>query len=302
MNNIEKVFLVGAAKAGTTTVESVLSSNASISKSLIKEPNYYCKDLHAQFMTSKYNNLKVLESVADYEEVHSHAAIVKDEFIYEQLFSQGDIRLDASTNYLYSLEAASEIYKDDPDAKIIIILRDPIKRAYSHWLMDRRIGFRVQGFYEEIEKEYDDIANVNFSNSPLYVSRSLYFEQVKRYMELFNHDNVLVVFFEDLFSDKKEDVMSDIYSFVGLKYKAVFLEKKNAAQVPRFKFLNTFLQTSGVKVFLRTVLGSNVKNHIKRVVYKENDEKLNTELVRKDILITLKDDYLKTKELLEGKG
>ena len=53
---------------------------------------------------------------------------------------------------------------------------------------------------------------------------------------------------------------------------------------------------------MRTVLNSNVKSFIKRVVYKKNDENLNIDLVRKDILITLKDDYLKTKELLEGKG
>ncbi|MBU2964356.1 sulfotransferase domain-containing protein [Amphritea sp. 2_MG-2023] len=297
MNN---VFLVGAAKAGTTTVESVLSSNPDVSISLVKEPNFYCNDLHKQFDESVFNNLKNLSSLEDYSNIHSHAAIVRNKDVYEQLYKKNEIRLDASTNYLYSAVAAKNIYDDDQNAKIIIILRDPLKRSYSHWLMDRRIGFPVGSYYEELEKEYSNITDAKFSNSPLYISRSLYYEQVKRYFDLFPRKNIKVIYFEELFSDKYEYIMKDLHWFLGLECDEVIVDEKNKAMVPRFEKINNIMQVSGIKVFVRSILGEKAKQLLKGLVYKKNDIKLDASLVPVEILNKFEEDYKKTKLLVNS--
>src|ERR1700753_62842 len=127
-------FLVGAPKAGTTSIYKYLCQSPDIFAPEIKEPNYY---------TNVGPNKR-------------NVANIKDKEKYLKLYAKAadsQVKGDFSVSYMHDAEACKKIKQDNPDAKIIMIVRHPVQRAYSHWLMDRREGFVKKDFLEEF---FDD--------------------------------------------------------------------------------------------------------------------------------------------------
>ncbi len=171
--------IVGAAKAGTTSLYSYLNNHPKINASIIKEPHFFsddirCKDISPKrkkrtcFNQEKYFAKKILTP--------KHIAYIESQDNYLKLF---DLRedysyfLDASTEYLPSKSTAKNIYGFNKDAKIIISLRHPAERAYSHFLMDLSGGMlKSKDFIKEIERQRNK-KNRN-TNGNLYIERSLY--------------------------------------------------------------------------------------------------------------------------------
>ena len=148
-------FLVGAAKSGTTTLSKMLEAHPEVYLSPIKEPNYFSKDILPEkfepvyrkntfFADKTYFSQKPLKKV--------HLSFVREEKEYMALFEDaGNEKAigECSTSYLYSSEAAEEIRKFQPDAKIIVILRNPVTRAFSHYLMGLRFGYSSLDFRKQ---------------------------------------------------------------------------------------------------------------------------------------------------------
>jgi hypothetical protein len=110
-----------------------------------------------------------------------------------------------STSYLFSEEAPERIYSMYPEVKLIAILRNPIKRAISHYGNAIKAG--------EIK---DTVSFQEFStNEPSVLKQGLYSEQLTRYYELFSHDQLLVLIYEDIKHDPQA-FMSQIYRFLGV--------------------------------------------------------------------------------------
>lgn len=109
---------------------------------------------------------------------------------YRQCFahaSEGDLTGEASTSYAPSLKAAERIVEAVPNARILMVLRDPLKRAESAYWHGVRKGLFVGTFEEEIR----------FGGAGL-MEFGFYEEQLRRYAELFGRDHVEVVHFEEL--------------------------------------------------------------------------------------------------------
>ena len=113
------LFIVGQPKSGTTALHQFLGQHPEIYMSSIKEPHFFCADFH-------------LESDRAYGKQRFYD--FRSESAYLQLFSKAKnvkIAGESSTNYLYSQVAAEKIYNFNPDAKIIIVLREPAQFLYS---------------------------------------------------------------------------------------------------------------------------------------------------------------------------
>src|SRR3954469_19217742 len=110
------LFIVGAAKAGTTSLWTALGELPEVFMSPLKEPHFF-------------------SGVTPRREWASHFPTVTTEAEYHQLFKgAGDARYlgDASTSYLWAGSRAAEaIRRHNPEARIIAMLRDPVDRAYS---------------------------------------------------------------------------------------------------------------------------------------------------------------------------
>lgn len=142
---------------------------------------------------------------------------VTDEKKYLRLFSNTDLFPavgEASPSYLVTREAAERIKARIPNARIIILLRDPVERAFSHYLMDVRDGAQSLGFYDAVVRDHE-MPRKEWGFSRLYVEEGLYYRSVQRFVDLFGPANVAVYLFESLAEDPRA-VVSRALRFLGL--------------------------------------------------------------------------------------
>jgi hypothetical protein len=185
------LFVVGAAKAATTSLWRYLQAHPDVFMARIKEPHF--------FSHGGVDGIPVAKTEDDYLALFAQAG-------------RAAFRGEASVSYLWDPEAPPALRRWAPDARILISLRDPVERAYSHYWTHVRIGTERRSFREAVDAElagHADVASV----PPPYVSRGHYDEQVAPYLELF--DDVLVLFFEELVADVRSS-MRTVFGFLGL--------------------------------------------------------------------------------------
>jgi hypothetical protein len=194
-------FIVGSAKAGTTSLYHYLRQHPDVFMSPVKEPHYFSQvapDPELRF-------------------IYAHKS-VRDEASYQKLFrgaNQEKAIGEASTSYLWDEKTPARIKAAVPAAKIIIMLREPAARAHSHYLNDVREGIEKRPFLQALEEDYAR-ARKGWGISHLYVELGLYAEQVRRYRASFSEKNVLVLFFEE-FSADTELILRRVWDFLKLE-------------------------------------------------------------------------------------
>jgi hypothetical protein len=194
-------FICGAARCGTTSLWQYLRQHPDIYMPATieqKEPAYFC-DLYG------------------YREWHHYLYLFHD---------AGDRKRvgEASTPYLTSPESAGRIKAAIPDAKVIISLRNPVVRAYSlyKWMHDH--GYeKIASFPEALTAEEawrldnDEFKTNNgqYYHNFLYYHSGLFFQQVKRYFDIFGREQVHVLIFEEFVKTPLEHVRR-LFEFLGV--------------------------------------------------------------------------------------
>ena len=253
------LFIVGAMKAGTTSFVEMLQQHPEVYISPIKEPHYFINSLpKSLYEPSRFFELDSYFE-KDFPKQHHIAKIEKDEH-YQKLFSlAGDeqkYRAEASTAYLHAPESASLIHEYNPEAKIIIITRDPLQRAFSHYKMDLGLGRTSKTFDELITREIE-----MYNNGSLflfgYLGMSFYNDAIKRYHELFQ--NVLVIKFEDLIKEK-EQVLERVSNFLEIDdFINLEVSKVNVSKKLRFQKLFFVLKQLGLKDYFSKVFNQSFR-------------------------------------------
>lgn len=197
-------FIVGAAKAGTTTLYHALAIHPEVFLSpRVKETNYFALN----GAPAAYTDCGAREVNAT--SVHKSEA-------YRALFRDAGDRIcgEVCPSYLYYPQAAAAIHVAHPTAKIIMCLRDPVDRAFSAYRHMQSIGSeRAPNFEAALALEEEHIRD-NWQFIAHYLACSSYYRQVKRYFDLFGPENVLVVDFEDL-KRTPIQVLNRIEHFIG---------------------------------------------------------------------------------------
>ena len=123
-------------------------------------------------------------------------------------------------SYIYYPNAINRIYNYNPESKLIIILRQPLERAYSHYLMSKFRTYESLNFKEALLNESNrlDSDKTNFSYLNFsYLKRSQYSDQIKIKNKYFNKENCLFLKFDDLFNvDKQDKILSSIYKIINM--------------------------------------------------------------------------------------
>ncbi len=106
----------------------------------------------------------------------------------------------------------------NPLIKLIILLRNPIDRAFAHWNMQRFKGRESLDFLDALKEEPRRIAQPLTIESRrfAYVDRGFYSEQLERVFQFFPREQVRIVKFED-FRDRKQETLNGIFEFLGVK-------------------------------------------------------------------------------------
>jgi hypothetical protein len=148
---------------------------------------------------------------------------------------------EASPYYLYNPYAAERIRRDIPGVKIVIMLRDPVRRAYSHYQERVENGVEPLTFAEALEAEPQRLAGQleAMETNPLFYSeahdwysyrnRGLYADQLRRFFDLFPRERILIVASESFYRDEQA-AFDRITDFVGLR-------RHTLAAKPRYNYL-----------------------------------------------------------------
>lgn len=266
-------FVVGAMKAGTTVVNERLSSHPDVYCSPIKEPNFFSDDIDVeQFSAHTRKGMAPDLYVAGDMETPIHHAYVRDPATYRALFRKVSSETaigECSTSYLYSKVAAKNIKEAVPDARIIILLRNPVDRAISHYLMDCRIGSAHGPLGEVLDA---DLASTRkgWGISRLYVELGLYTRQIERYLRRFPEDRVKIVIFDDLKRDF-DGTMRGIAEFLEVDPDLCIegTAPVNRARVPRVAAVNVVLNRLGIKEKIVRNTPERLLEFGKRVYYRD---------------------------------
>ena len=303
-NKLPNFFVVGAAKSGTTSLYEYLKLHPQVYMAPIKETHHFSTDIdNTKFRPNYARSLnkdlsKFLEG--DMKEGIFHA-FVKDWNDYVQLYKNvnhekaiGEI----TNSYLYSHEAAKNIITKFPEAKVMMMLRNPVDRAFSHYLMDLRIGYETEDFMTALKKDMSRNPK-GWGISNLYVEIGMYYEQVKRYIEIFPESQRRIYIFDDFIKDP-EAMMKDIFRFLGVSEETSidFGKKYNPSFIPKNKIIGRLNTMKRVKDWLKGVLPKSVKSKFKKTFYTDKDlPKIKPE-ERKFLNEIFKDDVSRLSQLL----
>jgi len=188
-------FIVGAPKAGTTSLFRYLGQHPDIFTPAIKEPHYFCPELARELQ---------IERIADQSK-------------YLSLFAAaGNTQLagEASTSYLRASEAPQRIRQQVPEARIIILLREPGERAFSHYLMRWRAGGFRLSFAEGLARYRQDEHECRLFRQ-LVIEPGMYSAQIARYLDVFGHDRVKILLAEELLAEPAKTVEQTL-TFLGI--------------------------------------------------------------------------------------
>lgn len=271
-------FVVGAMKAGTTSVAEILSRHPDVYACPVKEPHFFADDIEPDAFAPAYRRTVVFDAAdvlhrKDTRRIHH--AFVRDGKTYAKLFeasSGAKVAGEFSTSYLYSPRAAANIRARIPQARIVVLLRDPLERAFSHYLMDRRIGLERRPFRAAVQA---DLAaeRRDWGMSPLYLDLGLYSVQVARYLESFPRDQLLILLYDDL-RDDFAGALARICHHLGVDPAPVCDESvhANPASQARLPALNALLHRVGAKRMVSRSLPRGLVAAAKRLYYAEAGE------------------------------
>jgi hypothetical protein len=174
-----------------------------------------------------------------------------------------------SNSYLYSTVAANEIKMALPDVKIVMMLRNPIDRLYSHYLANLRDGKTLLTCFEELAYDMAKL-DKGWGKSHLYIELGLYYEQVKRYLELYNKENIRIYFHDD-FKKNPEGIVRDLFEFIRVDKNIAldFSERHNEAKVPKNKYFIHLISVLGIKKRLFKLVPKGLKHSIKNSFFKD---------------------------------
>lgn len=219
-------FIVGAPRAGTTSLYEFLKNTPSIYMSKEKEPCHFC---NIRPKNKKNNPFSKKEKYLDlFTKVKNETAIGE-----------------ASTVYLWDPESPKLIHQVVPKAKIIIMLRDPISRAFSHYLM-RIGGGEMRPFSKVVQAAL--IAPDEDYYTHVITNGSFYSEQVKRYQNIFGKDNVKIIIFEEFIANTKK-ILKEVLEFLEINEELPEIDNliHNVFTIPRGNMLKYLLQSDTVK-------------------------------------------------------
>ncbi|CAN5399610.1 sulfotransferase [soil metagenome] len=296
-------LIVGAAKCGTTSLYHYLLQHPDVYMSPIKEPNHFSTDILPEKFSPMYLQHEKEKRLNIREYVNGPmlasrkvwGAYVHDSEDYQKLFkfAAGKKAIgEISNSYLFSNVAADRIRKEFPDMKIVMILRQPAERAYSHYMANLRDGRTVLSFRDELE---DDAAKSEkgWGISHVYYELGLYSKQVQRYLNNFPADQVNIFLFDDLKKDTA-GVAKNLFNYLNIpdNINLNYTERRNEALMPKNKHLVRWLTKTGIKKRLLHIFPEKRQEAIKGLFFSKKavpklsmeDRKWLTEKYRTDIL------------------
>ena len=279
--NLPNLLIVGAAKCGTTSLHNYLKQHPDIFMSKQKEPHF------------------LINSDIGEDRIHKAITVLED---YEDMFKTNSIykyKGESSVMYLAFPEFSIKNIKKylDPDVKIIIMLRNPVERAFAGYLHNLRYNpsenLSFEEAFEKSEARYYKERDITPDTRYLHVGN--YYSQVESFMSMFN-DNVLVIMYED-YVNNIDLCLANVFDFLDIDKISVDTSRRHmvGGWIFKRKFLrNLLIPKNNFKSLIKSFLpNKKIRKAIKQKIMnmstvenpsisKDMQKKL-TEYYRKDI-------------------
>src|SRR5437868_12375756 len=181
-------IVAGAQKSGTTALHYFLKKHPQIALPDRQEMHFF-------------DDEEIFSRPVDYDLLHRHFRPV----------ARSALAGEVTPSYLYWKPAMERIWNYNPQIKLIILLRNPVDRAFAHWNMQRFKNREPLDFLDAIKEEPSRIAQPLTIESRrfAYIDRGFYSEQLERVFQFFPREQVRIVTFED-FRDRTQETMNGI--------------------------------------------------------------------------------------------
>jgi len=222
-------LIIGGQRCGSTFFYNCLKQHPNIKTTLRrKEIHFFDNNFHKGIFWYK-----------------SYFPTIPSKYFNKYLFNQEVITGEASPYYLLHPLVPSRVHSIIPNAKLIILLRNPIDRAYSHYNQQYRKSTETHSFRkaidlekERIEGEIKKILNDEFHYSHLlrnysYLTRGIYINLIKNWREYFPKNQFLIIKSEELFKNPK-NILAKTFKFLDLpNYENITFKRANQGKYPK---------------------------------------------------------------------
>jgi hypothetical protein len=239
---IPDFLIIGAGKSGTTSLDKYLNQHPEIFIPKVKEPNFYGYE-HTKLEDFKGDVGEILHFKGSVTNLNDYLALFKDA-------KPGQVKGETSNTYMYHPEAPERIKFYNPDMKLIAILRQPAGRLYSRYLhLARENRTPTENF-----GDCKDRNSIWWKRNDL-IKEGFYHKNLQPFFQLFPKQNIKVYLYEEL-NDRPEEVLKDIYDFLGVNpdFKPDLTVKYNQSGIIKNKFLDGIYGQKGVLTRLTKVV------------------------------------------------
>jgi len=188
-NNLPDFLIIGAARCGSS----------SLHRNILNHPKVIGPDPE-----------KFMKNAMNHKEVHffdrDHKWKMGEEYYrgFWKVIPSGSLGFESTPNYLYEPNVPGRVRKILPAGKFIIILRDPVDRAWSHFCRWRR-------------KSHLHVNNVFIKKNHMIIKKGIYYDQLVRWLNHFDRDQFLIIRSEDFFSNSGR-ILRGVFEWLGLEW------------------------------------------------------------------------------------
>lgn len=240
-------FIAGVPKGGTTALASIISQHPEVFIPEKKEPRYFIYKGQSLDTSDKVNK-----------------GVVTDETEYISMYegAKEPIIIDGTPGYFSSPDAIKAIAQASPNAKIILLLRDPIERAFSHLIFSIKMGYELPNTTMKDVLNSDMVTLKNgFQRKRPYLVDGHYDDYLKIVFDHFSKENVFIRTSEQ-FQKEQSATLNEITRFLGVTEFSFNLNVGEFAKsgVPQNQALHNALNKGG---FLKHILPTGLVNYLK---------------------------------------
>lgn len=192
-------IIIGSQKCGTTSLYNYLLKHPNILSSSRKEVKYFdmCRDKDLMWYKSQFP-LKCLKKINKY-----------------------NISGEATPDYFFFNDIPEIMFNILPNVKLILVLRNPVERAYSQYNYSVKRGFEDLDFFDALKEEESRITNIGLKRNNIhyrefsYKKRGLYYEQLLWWLKYYNKKQIFIIDFDDL-KFNTNYIMKKTYKFLEI--------------------------------------------------------------------------------------
>ncbi|MGB5596332.1 MAG: sulfotransferase [Crocosphaera sp.] len=281
-------LIVGFQKCGTTSVYNYLNQHPQVYMSAVKETNFLEQDWEKLAATGHQFKPKQIRTFEQYSQ------------LFEGVTNEIAIG-EASPNYLFKYQSSAEqIKRYVPNAKLIAILRNPVDRAISDYLMHVREAQSSTSLKEQIQHK---------AHKSFIILKGYYYQPIKYYLEQFSREQLSILLYDDLCKDA-EKFVQEIYKIIGVdsNFQPNTSRKAQVAELPKNQAVNNLLRRKNpirslTATLLKPLLSEKNRQAIRsRLIAMNSKSKAEIESFdeEKELLLKLyRDDILQLQDLID---